>query len=207
MSITSETISQHTMCENSEGSYTEANKQQIKFERKPNQLLKAWEIYFKYFSLQKMARTKATVWKWAGMGLLLVTSLKGRTSWSLKGKTPRIGVKRLQQIKPKMGKIPSNKRQFQPDTWALCEIRKFQKSTELQIPEASFLRLVQEILQKEHRDHLIQAGTVLALHEATESYIICLLEDTNLCAIHAKHVTILPQDMGLAWRIWGKNIK
>ena len=48
------------MCENSEGSYTEANKEQIKFEWKPNQLLKAWEIYFKYFSLQKMVRTKAT---------------------------------------------------------------------------------------------------------------------------------------------------
>ena len=39
----------------------EANKEQIKFEQKPNQLLKAREIYFKYFFLQKMARTKATV--------------------------------------------------------------------------------------------------------------------------------------------------
>ena len=63
MSITSETISQHTMCENSEGSYTEANKEQIKCEQKLNQLLKAQEIYFKYFSLQKMVRTKATVRK------------------------------------------------------------------------------------------------------------------------------------------------
>ena len=57
---------------------------------------------------------------------------------------------------------------------------------------------MQEIFQKEHGDHHIQAGAVLALHEATESYIICLLEDTNLCAIHAKHVTILPWDMRLA---------
>ena len=32
MSITNETKSQHTVCENSEGSYTEANKEQIKFE-------------------------------------------------------------------------------------------------------------------------------------------------------------------------------
>ena len=51
MSITRETISQHTMCENSEGSYMEANKEQIKCEQKPNQLLKARETYFKYFSL------------------------------------------------------------------------------------------------------------------------------------------------------------
>ena len=148
MSITSETISQHTMCENSEGSYTEANKEQIKCEWKPNQLLKAREIYFKYFLLQKMARTKATVRKWAMMGLPLVTLLKGRTSQKLKGKTPRIGVKRIEWIKPKMGKMPINKRQFWPGTRDLQEIRKFQKSTELLIPKAPFLRLVQEILLK-----------------------------------------------------------
>ena len=54
-SITSETISQHTMCKNNEGSYTEADKEQIKLEQKQNQLSKAREIYFKYFSSQKMA--------------------------------------------------------------------------------------------------------------------------------------------------------
>ena len=59
------------------------------------------------------------------------------------------------------------------------------------VPKASFLRLVREIMQKEHGDHQIQAGAVLALHEATEAYIICLMEDTNLCAIHAKCVMIL----------------
>ena len=41
----------------------EANKEQIKCEQKLKQLLKAREIYFKYFSLEKMARTKATVKK------------------------------------------------------------------------------------------------------------------------------------------------
>ena len=138
------------------------------------------------------------VQKQAMMGLPLVTSLKGRTSQGLKGKTPRIGVKRLEQIKPKMEKIPSNKRLFWLGTQALCEIQKFQKSMELLIPKTSFLRLVREILQIEHRDHHIQAGVVPALHEATESYLICLLEDTNLCAIHTKHVTILPWDMRLA---------
>ena len=141
------------------------------------------------------------------MGLPLGTSRKRRTSQSLKGKTPRIGVKRLEQIKPKMGKIPSNKRQFWLGTWALCEITKFQKSTELLIPQVPFLRLVREIIQKEHEDCHIQAGLVLALHEATESYIIHLLEDTNLYAIHAKHVTILPRDMRLAQRIQDENFK
>ena len=61
--MTSETISQHTMCKNSEGSFKEANKEQIKFEQNPNHLCKAREIYFKFFLSQKMVRTKAMVQK------------------------------------------------------------------------------------------------------------------------------------------------
>ena len=45
---------------------------------------------------------------------------------------------------------------------------------------------------------LVQVGAVLALHKATEAYHIQLLKDTNLCAIHMKHITILPRDMHLA---------
>ena len=66
-----------------------------------------------------------------------------------------------------------------------------------------FLRLVREILQKEQPLHLIQAGAVLTLLEAAESYLIRLMEDTNLCAIHTKRVTILPTDMQLACWIGG----
>ena len=90
---------------------------------------------------------------------------------------------------------------------ALREICKYQKAMELLIPKMSFLQLVSEILQREHAFHLIQVGVVLALHEAAEAYIIILLEDTNLCMIHAKKVTILPRDMQLAWRISGETIK
>ena len=66
--------------------------------------------------------------------------------------------------------------------------------TELLIPKMSFLRVVREILQREHTSHLIQASTVLALHEAVKAYVINLMEDTNPCTIHAKHMTILPKD-------------
>ena len=58
-----------------------------------------------------------------------------------------------------------------------------------------FLQLVKEVSQWEHGDHHIQAGAVLALHEATEAYIIQLLEDTNVCMIYTKCITILPRDM------------
>ena len=77
-------------------------------------------------------------------------------------------------------------RRFPPDTRVFKEIRKFQKFTELLIPKMSFLWVVQEILQKEYAWYRIQASVVLALHEATESYMVRLFEDTNLCAIHAK---------------------
>ena len=54
-----------------------------------------------------------------------------------------------------------------------------------------FLRLVKEIILHDHEDHFLQVGAVLTLHEATEAYIIRLLKDMNLFAIHAKHITIL----------------
>lgn len=40
-----------------------------------------------------------------------------------------------------------------------------------------------------------------AIHTAAEDYIVFLFEDTNLCAIHAKRVTIMPKDMQLATRM------
>ena len=46
-------------------------------------------------------------------------------------------------------------------------------------------------------------GAVDALHEASEDYLITLLEDANLLAIHAKHVTLQPRDIQLARRMRG----
>lgn len=44
-----------------------------------------------------------------------------------------------------------------------------------------------------------------ALQEAAEDYIVHLFEDTNLCCIHAKRVTIAPKDLQLARRIRGER--
>ena len=46
-------------------------------------------------------------------------------------------------------------------------------------------------------------GAVDALHEASEDYLVTLLEDANLLAIHAKRVTLQPRDIQLARRIRG----
>ena len=50
-----------------------------------------------------------------------------------------------------------------------------------------------------------QIQAVLALQEASEAYLVKLFEDTNLCAIHAKRVTIMPKDLSLARRIRGEK--
>lgn len=92
---------------------------------------------------------------------------------------------------------------FRPGTVALREIRKFQKSVELLIRKMPFQRLVREIAQDFKTDLRFQATAVLALQEAAEAYLVSLFEDTNLCAIHAKRVTIFPKDMRLARRLRG----
>ena len=97
---------------------------------------------------------------------------------------------------------------FRPGTVALKEIRRYQKSTDLRIRKLPFQRLVREI----SGDHKVitsplcgkvrfQSAAVMALQEAAEAYLVGLFEDTNLCAIHAKRVTIMPKDIQLARRI------
>ncbi|KAL1343908.1 hypothetical protein HN51_017837 [Arachis hypogaea] len=94
---------------------------------------------------------------------------------------------------------------FRPGTVALREIRKYQKSTELLIRKLPFQRFVREIAQNFKADLRFQSHAVLALQEAVEAYLVGLFEDTNLCAIHAKRVTIMPKDLQLARRIRGER--
>lgn len=68
-----------------------------------------------------------------------------------------------------------------------------------------FQRLVREIATEHKSDLRFQSQAVLALQEAAESYLVGLFEDTNLCAIHAKRVTIMPKDIQLARRIRGER--
>lgn len=92
---------------------------------------------------------------------------------------------------------------FRPGTVALRDIRRYQKSTELLIRKLPFQRLVREISQSFYSDLRFQASAMAAIQEAAEAYLVGLFEDTNLCAIHAKRVTIMPKDMQLSRRIRG----
>ena len=94
---------------------------------------------------------------------------------------------------------------YRPGTIALREIRRYQKSTELLIKKASFQRLIREIAQDFKTDLRFQLASLSALQEAAEAYLVGIFEDTNLCAIHAKRVTIMPRDIQLARRIRGEH--
>ncbi len=98
------------------------------------------------------------------------------------------------------------KRRYRPGTVALREIRRYQRSTDLLLRKLPFQRLVREIAITMKADLRFQKSAVLALQTAAEEYLTALFADTNLCAIHAKRVTIYPKDMGLARRIRGERV-
>jgi len=135
-----------------------------------------------------MARTKHTARKSTG------------------GKAPRkqLATKAARASAPTAGGV-KKKHRYRPGTVALREIRQYRKTTELLIRKLPFQRLVREVCQDFHKDLRLQSSALLALQEAAEAYLVGLFEDTNLAAIHAKRVTIMPKDMQLARRIRGER--
>ena len=142
-----------------------------------------------------MARTKQTA-RWQLFG----------------GKCPRkvLAQEAARRIAP--ANVKAKKHRHRPGTVALREIRKYQKSTELLIKKAPFQRLVREVvmdveqfckLEKKGVGLRMQSDALMALHQASEAYLVQLFEDANLCAIHAKRVTIMPRDIQLTRRIRG----
>ncbi|CAG8488828.1 19193_t:CDS:2 [Rhizophagus irregularis] len=129
-----------------------------------------------------MARTKQTARKSTG------------------GKAPRkqLATKAARKSAPATGGVKKPHR-YRPGTVALREIRRYQKSTELLIRKLPFQRLVREIAQDFKTDLRFQSSAIGALQE------VCLFEDTNLAAIHAKRVTIQPKDIQLARRLRGER--
>ena len=116
----------------------------------------------------------------------------------------QLATKAARKSAPATGGVKKPHR-YRPGTVALREIRRYQKSTELLIRKLPFQRLVREIAQEFKSDLRFQGSAVLALQEAAESYLVGLFEDTNLCAIHAKRVTIMTKDIQLARRIRGER--
>jgi histone H3 len=162
------------------------------FETSPFRAFLRFSVAHKKFAAAiktyKMARTKQTARKSTG------------------GKAPRkqLATKAARKSAPATGGVKKPHR-YRPGTVALREIRRYQKSTDLLIRKLPFQRLVREIAQDFKSDLRFQGSAVLALQEAAEAYLVGLFEDTNLCAIHAKRVTIMPKDIQLARRIRGER--
>ena len=131
-----------------------------------------------------MARTKQTARKSTG------------------GKAPRkqLSTKAARKSAPAAGGVKKPHR-YRPGTVALREIRRYQKSTDLLIRKLPWQRLVREIAQDFKSDLRFTASALFASQESNEHYLVELFEDTNLCAIHGKRVTIMPKDIQLARRI------
>ena len=121
ISITSETISQQTIYGDNEGlnlnTDMDSSKEQTELEGMQNNLEKIREIYFKYFSSQRMACTKATVQKRVIISMPVMHSLHSEKGVAKKmgkkgekGKTPCIGVKHLEKIQPGAVAKPAHER-------------------------------------------------------------------------------------------------
>lgn len=124
------------------------------------------------------------------------------------GKAPRKQLATKAARKSKDPAKPPAKKpyRYRPGTVALRQIRRYQKSTDLLIRRLPFQRVVREIAQKIKPDVRFQSTALLTIQEAAEEYLVGLFQDTNLCAIHAKRVTIMKKDMQLALRIRGGGI-
>ena len=94
---------------------------------------------------------------------------------------------------------------YRAGTAALKDIHHFQKTSVLLIQKLPFQRLVREIAQDFKTDLQFQSEAILCLQEAAEAYLVRLFDDANLCAIHARRVTIMPKDIQLARRIRGEQ--
>ena len=138
-------------------------------------------FYFSFRSQQgNMARTKRTARK----------DEVGRKRSAFVKKQPR-----SQRGQAMMQQQPHR---YWPGTVTLREIRRYQKSTELLIRKLPFQHLVCKILQGYGVGYRVTPAMMMALQEAAEVYLVQLLEDSNLCAIHAKRITIQPKDIQLA---------
>ena len=130
------------------------------------------------------------------------------------GKAPQfqLATKAARRSAPALGGVKKPHR-YCPGTVALRKICCYQKSTDLLIRKVPFQRFAREVLQDLNKPGSyprfnathFQATSLLAIQESVEAFSVGLFEDVNLCAIHARRVTIMPKDMQLALRIRGES--
>lgn len=117
-----------------------------------------------------------------------------------------------QRLQAKNSSVVQSRRRVRPGAVALREIRRYQACTDLLICRAPFQRHVKQIHREVFGKGALQHGyryqesAVLAMQTAAEAYLVGVFQDSYLCAIHAKRVTLMTKDIQLALRIRGDRV-
>ncbi|KAL5792257.1 hypothetical protein ACOSP7_000851 [Xanthoceras sorbifolium] len=121
--------------------------------------------------------------------------------------SPSASTRRTNRDAPRSPAKQKKPHRYRPGTVALREIRHFQKSCQLLIPAASFIREVRAITYRLAPSQVTRwtPEALVALQEAAEDFLVNLFSDAMLCAIHAKRVTLMKKDFELARRLGGKG--
>ena len=88
-------------------------------------------------------------------------------------------------------------------TVALRKIRKFQNCTEMLIHMRPFQRAVKGIFLGYKTDLRFQSTATVALQEAAEEYLVGVMADAMMCALHGGRNTLMVKEIALARRIHG----
>lgn len=94
---------------------------------------------------------------------------------------------------------------WRPGTVALRQVKAAQKGTSLLVQKAPFARLVREVAETHKAGLRFQSSAIAAIQESTEAFVISLLSDSNLTALHAGRVTAMPRDLQLVRRLRGER--
>ena len=97
-------------------------------------------------------------------------------------------------------RVMTRKPRYRPGIIARQEIRRYQLNTQLLIPKLPFHRLVKEVAST-IGPYRFESTAILALHEATEAYLVQLFKDADQCRYHSKRKTLMVKDLQLARRV------
>ncbi len=121
---------------------------------------------------------------------------------------PKVAGKKAESKSTKGSKAISKtqdgkKRRYKPGTVTLRTIKKLQKGTNQLLQKAPVQRSIRRIAKEFDPTCRMTPDALFAIQEATEAYIISVMEDCQMCAVHAKRVSVQRADMILARKIRG----
>ena len=137
----------------------------------------------------------------------MIHSTKRGVQKGLQGqpKNPNVKVALKAAAKATMAKKEIKKHGHRDKLRWMKEIKLRQKTENLLIRKLPFQRLVREIVGEFNRELRFQGKAMMALQEAAENFLVRVFDYSNLIAINAKQVTVMPKDIQLLWRIWKEN--